>query len=274
MTLRSEVSTVCRGAACRVFVRSTVAMVLGLVACAQPVRAQADEPLATDRPDFTETVFAIPRGRVQIEAGLTREGFGSVRADHAPELLIRTGFLPNLELRLGYDRAWVSGPDDPDEMSAGMKVAFGPGSEPWAFAVIGAGTWTNVRAGDLESDSDLAIELLGVWSREISSRWAMGGIAGGVWDEVDDTGTDAAIGTVSLGLGLGERAGTFFEWAGELPRGGEAAHIAHHGYTYRFHPNFQIDVHGAAGLTDAAPDWFIGFGLGWQTGVPGMSPRR
>ena len=35
--------------------------------------------------------------------------------------------------------------------------------------------------------------------------------------------------------------------------------------------NFQFDVHGAVGLTDAAPDWFVGFGFGWQTGVPRMN---
>ena len=88
-----------------------------------------------------------------------------------------------------------------------------------------------------------------------------------MWDDVDDQGVNAAIGTVSLGTSLGDRAGTFFEWAGEIPSGGDAAHLAHHGYTYRFGRNFQFDVHGALGLTDA-PDWFVGLGFGWQTGVP------
>lgn len=274
MTTHIDTTPVRRGSNPRAFACffTIVMTCLGVMSHASPARAQNDEPLATDRPDFTETVFAIPRGRVQIEAGYTREAFGSVNADHAPELLIRTGFLPYSELRLGYDRAWIPGPDDPDELSAGVKVALDPGVPSWGFAVIGAGTWTNSHAGDLESESDFAAELVGVWSREISSRWAIGGIAAFVWDDVDDIGTNSAIGTVSLGTSLGDRAGTFFEWAGEFPSEGEAAHLAHHGYTYRLDRNFQLDVHGALGLTDAAPDWFVGFGFGWQTGVPRMNP--
>ena len=170
---------------------------LGLSALAPHARAQEDVVIATDRPDFTETPFAIEKGRAQIEAGYTREAFGSEKVDHAPELLVRTGFLPYAELRLGYDRAWLADAEDPDELSAGVKVAFDSGAMPWRFAVIGAGTWANQHAGDLESDTDFALELIGVWSREISSRWAVGGIAGGVWDDIDDTGTNAAIATVS-----------------------------------------------------------------------------
>ena len=274
MIPRFDSSPLRRGAILPAFAcLAVVAMTgFGLMSDVPFARAQDDEPLATDRPDFTETVFAIPRGRVQIEAGYTRETFGSLHADHAPELLIRTGFLPHTELRLGYDRTWIPGPDDPDELSAGLKYAFDPGLAPWAFAVIGAGTWTRARASDLQSESDFAVDLIGVWSREISSRWSIGGIAGGVWDDVDDKGTNAAIGTVSLGASLGDRAGTFFEWAAEIPSNGDGAHLAHHGYTLRLDRNFQLDVHGAIGLTDAAPDWFLGFGFGWQTGVTRMNP--
>ena len=82
-------------------------------------RALKVDELATDRPDFTETVFAIPRGRVQVEAGYTRDAFGSVKVDHAPELLIRTGFLPYSELRLGWDRSRAAG------RSAGSPAACG-----------------------------------------------------------------------------------------------------------------------------------------------------
>ena len=53
-----------------------------------------------DRPGFTNGSDVVPRGRIQIEGGVTRTlyGAGAGRATDAPEILIRTGLSDTTEL--------------------------------------------------------------------------------------------------------------------------------------------------------------------------------
>ncbi|MCH8913289.1 MAG: hypothetical protein IIA33_06935, partial [Planctomycetes bacterium] len=60
----------------------------------------------TDRPDFTESTDAVPRGHFQLEMGYTftydREKTDRVRDHTAPEFLLRVGLFDDFELRLGW----------------------------------------------------------------------------------------------------------------------------------------------------------------------------
>jgi hypothetical protein len=62
-------------------------------------------------------------------------------------------------------------------------------------------------------------------------------------------------------LGSESNAGAFIEIAASFPEAGDAAVLVHHGYTYLLAPLVQIDLHGGAGLTDTAPDFFVGAGF-------------
>lgn len=68
-----------------------------------------DEPMVTDRPDFTESTLTVPRGRAQIELGYTYvydEEDGVRAGDHVfPESLLRVGLAKAWELRV----AWLGG---------------------------------------------------------------------------------------------------------------------------------------------------------------------
>ncbi|GIW95826.1 MAG: hypothetical protein KatS3mg110_3867 [Pirellulaceae bacterium] len=68
------------------------------------------EPIATDRPDFTEASSTVPRGRVQFETGYTFtydvEDGVIHRAHTAPELLVRYGFSDDIEFRLAWTYLW------------------------------------------------------------------------------------------------------------------------------------------------------------------------
>ncbi len=71
-----------------------------------------DEPLVTDRPDFTEASSTVGRRVAQIETGYTfvyddNEADSSVlRAHNAPEILLRYGMTENIELRLFWNYVW------------------------------------------------------------------------------------------------------------------------------------------------------------------------
>lgn len=72
-----------------------------------------DEPLASDRPDFTEASTTVGRGVVQLEMGYTLfgdDGGGTRTRSHSfPELLARIGVLADwLELRVAWNNASVN----------------------------------------------------------------------------------------------------------------------------------------------------------------------
>src|SRR5262245_3091965 len=68
--------------------------------------ARAEEPIATDRPDFVESADVVGDGRFQIETGLSYErsrANGQTSRGRATPLLLRYGVGDTLELRLETD---------------------------------------------------------------------------------------------------------------------------------------------------------------------------
>ena len=70
--------------------------------------ASLDDPIVTDRPDFTEASSVVGLGVVQLEVGYTYtfddEGPGSTKANSYPEPLLRYGIFRDwLELRVGWN---------------------------------------------------------------------------------------------------------------------------------------------------------------------------
>lgn len=67
-----------------------------------------DDPLVTDRPDFTEASSTVGKGRIQLEAGYTyvrdRSGGATTNGHSYPEALLRVGVLADwLEFRVGQN---------------------------------------------------------------------------------------------------------------------------------------------------------------------------
>lgn len=81
-------------------------------------RAEA-RPLATDRPDRTESARSIPAGWVQVEANVVawsrdREADAATRDLGVAQLNLKVGVLPNVDLQLvteAWSRQTVHGPD-------------------------------------------------------------------------------------------------------------------------------------------------------------------
>ena len=224
------------------------------------------EKLVTDRPDFTESSIVVPVGSFQFEGGLTWESSaGDVRSFSGPEFLLRWGLTSRMEVRIGlpdYVGVWngqnQSGFADP---SIGTKLQLGPIAEGWDLATVVTVSAPAGEAGFSSDGWDPSVIL--TTGGGIGGTWSLGSQ---VFGELATNGEDRELfwgGTLVLGTSIGSQGitGSFFELAATIPEEGTTAVSFHHGYIHLLTETLQLDVHGGFGLTETAPDFFIGAGM-------------
>ncbi len=224
--------------------------------------------LITDRPDFTESGVVVPPGSIQLEAGFTfEEGPDSGSFFTGPEALIRWGISETLELRLGapnFERiANGESQSGLGDASLGAKWQLGPVGA-WDLAGI---LTTSVPTGADEFTSNAwDPQLILAAGRDLNERWSLGAQVSVESASAGDERETIGGATLVLGTALGEtgRTGTFLEIAAILPESGTSPLVLHHGYTYLLEENLQLDLHGGFGLSETAPDMFVGAGVSYR----------
>ncbi len=250
--------------------RRVAGPILALALLASPAAlAQDDDPLVSDRPDFTESAVTVAPGRVQVEAGATHTEADGAECQTIGEALVRIGLLPRLERRLGlgsWARVDEPGGRDPNgltDASVGVKIALG---EPlgWTTAVLLSTT--------LETGSDELGEphpqpgLVLAAQRDLTEAVSIGTNVGYAYASSGGEQFGEALASVALGVGLADSTGAFFEVYGTLPAsaGGPDTYTFDTGLTYSFGPDLQVDLRVGFGLNSAADDFFAGAGVVWR----------
>lgn len=253
-----------------------LAVALGSLGSTLPARA-ADgwsglaDPIAPDRPDFTEGTGLVPPGHFQVEGGVTLARVEDVDSTSLGELLVRFGIGERSEARLGlgsYTRmdeklADVSGFEDP---ALELKIRFtdeagelAPG-RPAVALVLG----TSVPVGDRELTSDEWVPAAIFAFDWDLGRFGVGANLGGSYE----AGTDEsdrfvqAFASVSAGFAATDRLGTYLEWYGfsEEEKGGPSTHYLDGGISFLINNDLMVDARIGTGLNDADPDWYAGVG--------------
>lgn len=237
-----------------------------------------DEPLASDRPDFTESSTTVGRGVAQVELGYTYisnvDGGVHTNSHSFPEMLWRIGMFADwFELRLGYNGG------------TGLVVA-----EP-------LGTFTASGSEELYLGAKLGLTLQQGFLPEMalvpqmaiptgSSALTSGHVLPGVnwlygWDitdwlscggstqmnkAVDDSGAMyyEVAQSMTFGLGLTDRIGFYGEWFFLTHTAATQAHTEHYldgGFTFSVNNDLQLDIRAGIGLSDASDNYFAGTGL-------------
>lgn len=238
-----------------------------------------DEPLVTDRPDFTEASSTVGRGVLQLEFGYTytqNRDNGSETISHSiGEPLFRYGILADwLEFRFAAfptieERNPAGGPNDTttgtEDLYLGLKIGLTPqeGILP-EMAILPQMT---VPAGSSAFTNDQVLPGVN-WLYS----WAMSddlSVAGSTQFNraVNDTGnayTEWAQ-SATAAFGITEEVGGYVEWYGLFPHaatgGVKPEHYLNGGITYLFSNDIQFDIRAGYGLNDASDDVFIGSGL-------------
>ena len=233
-----------------------------------------NEPLVTDRPDFTEASSTVGRGVTQFEFGYTYtkndEDRFETRSHSYPELLIRRGILADwLELRFAWNyagqEAGVIENSGAEDLYLGMKIALTPQSKLLPeMALIPQMT---VPTGDSDFTADEVLPGLNwVYGWEINDFLSTAGSThfNRALDEQQGNAYTEWAQSWTVATSLTERIGGYAEWFGLFPHSAETAETEHYfngGFTYLFSNNIQWDVRGGVGLNDSSDDYFVGTGL-------------
>jgi hypothetical protein len=234
-----------------------------------------NEPLVTDRPDFTEATSTVGRGVTQFELGYTysydREGATRSRGHSYPETLMRHGILRDwLELRVAWNYQEVTdfaGGDfkGADDLYLGFKIALTPQDcmlpemalIPQMTVPTGSAAFNNHRVlpgVNWVYGWELSDSLSTAGSSQFNQ--ALDGTSGDEYVEFAQSWTVAA--------GLTDEWGCYVEWYGLFPSGADSElpqNYLNGGFTYLISNDLQLDVRAGYGLNSNADDLFLGTGL-------------
>lgn len=237
-----------------------------------------NEPLVTDRPDFTESSVTVGKGVAQLECGYTytydAEAGVSVRSQSFGQPLLRYGILANwLEFRIALspveEKTTTAGASysvgGTEDLYTGVKIALTPqeGMLP-EMALI---PQMNLPTGsDAFTSHSVEPGVNWVYSWEINDFLSTGGSTQGN-RRIDDTTGDAYLEIAqswTAGYHLSDNLGAYTEWFAFIPSGADTERTQHYfdgGFTYLINNNMQFDINAGIGLNSAADDYFLGMGL-------------
>jgi hypothetical protein len=246
-------------------VRTLLCLVVGTFAVesrAQTCGADAQSPIATDRPQVTNSSVVVPCGSLQFENGFQITGTGSQHGPDFPETSIRFGVAAKTELRISIPNYFendtvASGTDGFGDLSLGLKQQLGPiaGFDTSLIPSFSLPTGANSISSH---EYDPTVQL--PWSRSLTKSWTVAGQFGVTWST--ESGRRNATGQTSLYVDrqLTARWDAYVEYSGDFPQRGGPQHLIDFGTAYKPTPHQQLDLHCGFGLSSAAPDYSIGFG--------------
>lgn len=238
------------------------------------LNAQNEGPeMVTDRPDQTESSDIVPKHALQVETGLLVENDAnnlfSTQSFTYNTTLLRFGLLDNLELRAGLDYARETNTVNNTSISStfsgisplytGFKVKVAE-EKGWApqVAFLGGLAFPFTANADRKTNNT-AVGMRFAFSHTLSDRFSLGYNLGAEWD--GDSPVPGYYYSAALGMGVTDKLGAFIESYGLVPESGGAEHLLDAGVTYLVLSNLQLDLSGGIGLSDAAIQNFISFGL-------------
>ena len=238
-----------------------------------------DEPLVTDRPDFTEASVTVGRSVTQLEMGyvyVKDRAPGESFEGHAyPDLLVRHGILADwLELRLAWtylsDRETVGNvtttSDRSSDLLVGAKIALTPQEAILPEMAIIPQMFLPISSDPVLGGGEVLPGVNWIYGWELCDWLSTAGSSQMLRALDDTTGDPYGIYAQSwtVGVSFTERLGGYAEWFALIPDGADTnqtQHFMNGGFTYLLCDDVQFDIRAGLGLSDAADDFFAGTGV-------------
>jgi hypothetical protein len=239
-----------------------------------------DEPLVTDRPDFTESSVTVGNGVTQVEMGYTYtyddDTNSSTRSHSYPQTLFRIGMLADwFELRIDWNYADEIGTEfggggtnsltGAEDLGIGCKIALTPQEKilPETALIL----QSTVPSGSSDFTAKEMLPGVGyLYSWDVTDFFSTGGETQANRAADGETGDFYVEFAQSWTTGQAwtERVSTYAEWFVLVPCGADTDHTQHYfdsGFTVLLSDNIQWDIEAGVGLNAAADDYFVGTGL-------------
>ena len=238
-----------------------------------------EEPLVTDRPDFTESSSTVGRCVTQLEMGYTyvndRAQNSSFDGHAYPDLLIRRGMFTDwFEWRVGW--TWLSDSETvgnvtttnsrSSDLYVGAKIALTPQERILPAMALIPQMFVPISDDPVLGGGEVLPGVNWIYAWDISDRLATAGSTQ-INRALDDaTGEPFALLAQSwtIAYSVTDCLGSYAEWFVLTPAGADTAstqHFVNGGFTFLVNNNVQMDFRAGIGLSDAADDFFLGPGL-------------
>ena len=222
------------------------------------------QTINTDRPTQSASAYVLPQGRLQWETGGLHQ-----RVDDRLNFSVFNNSLIRYGVNDFFEMRFVSN-------YIGIDTDFGVDETGFAPFAVGfkskiaeeKGFWPEVAflgqialpSGDSPFDSETVVP-----DFRVSMQHTLGGNAslgynwGMIWSEGS---TEAAnLYTLVFSQGFANDFAWFIEIFGFIFEDFDDDHQMNAGFTYLLNDKIQFDLSGGAGLSDIAPDWFLGAGV-------------
>ena len=231
------------------------------------------EPIDTDRPDQTESVFLVPKHWVQFEAGFT---FSHLTRDESeyllPTLLSKYGISKNVEFRLLTTFVSASHLEIPTgtiyengfaPVEIGTKIALFQQRKllPQTSVIIQFGI--PHLASDKYKIDKIAPSVVLVMQNAVSKNFAVGYNLGVEWDGIDNS-NPTWIYTLSPGFNFAKNWYGYVEAFGSFKKHESPQHNIDAGLAYYFTNNCKVDLSSGFGISTAAPVWYLAVGISFR----------
>lgn len=260
-----------------------------LIQPAAPALAEQPATISTDRPSVADYSPVVPLGALQMESGVLATDTDTLATVDAPEVLLRYGLLANTELRLTVPDYFWNFPHECTNNKAGPAVSVysrtisscsGPNETTSGFGDTAIGVKQHLGAlGGFDflliptlsfpigaqgfSSGGYDPGLMLPWSRSLSASWTVAGQFAAYWPTMDGSRNFTSEATLLFDRQLTARWDAFIEYVGDFPQRGGSRQVLHLGTAYKLAPNQQIDFHAAAGVSEAAPKFYVGAGYSY-----------
>lgn len=238
---------------------------------------QLDQPLQTDRPNFTSTSVTVGKGVTQIESGYTyfksKEAGLDVRYQSFGEFLFRQGILADwLEFRVGFSPlqqttqagSYHDSTLGAEDLDLALQFSLTPqaGILPESALLVSMSVPTGSPAFTAHQ-VEPGVDLIYAW--QLNDFLSVAASTQG-YGNVDSSGSSylEMAQSCSVGYQLTQQLGAFTEWFVLVPSGARTARTQHYfdaGFTYLINNNVQLDMSAGVGLNEAANGFFAGAGL-------------
>jgi hypothetical protein len=241
---------------------------------AQTCGANAQSPIATDRPQLTSSSIIVPCGSLQFENGFQETGNSGQRTFDLPETLVRFGIPHKAELRLTVPNYFQN--DDTasgftsgfDDLSIGFKQQLGPTRGGFNLSIIPSVSLPTGAKAISSHGYDPTVQL--PWSHSLSRNWTVAGMFSLMWP------TEASEGSAGSSRNLTGQSSIYFdrqltgpwdayiEYFGAFPQRGAPQQLIDFGSAYKLSLHQQLDFHWTFGLSASVPDHSIGLGYSFR----------